>query len=137
MTRRCRLPLAITDIRAKNTGADFIAFLNTVNREVPADLDVHVISDNLATHRTPAVQRWLLRHRRFHFLFTPTYGSWMNLVDRSFSALTTKKLTRSAHRSLRSSPPTSKPSSAPPWRGDGVVDIRFRHDEQQHARLAP
>lgn len=91
----------ITDIRARHTSADFVAFLNKVNRQVPKDLDVHVILDNLSTHNTPTVQRWLLRHRRFHFHFTPTYGSWMNLVERWFSALTTKKLTRSAHRSVK------------------------------------
>ena len=57
--------------------------------------------DNLSAHKTPMVHRWLLRHRRFHFHFTPTYGSWMNLVERWFSALTTKKLQRSAHRSVK------------------------------------
>ena len=91
----------ITDIRPRHTSADFVAFLNKVNREVPKDLGVHVILDNLSTHKTPTVQRWLLRHRRFHFHFTPTYGSWMNLVERWFAALTTKKLTRSAHRSVK------------------------------------
>ena len=91
----------ITDIRKSHTSADFVAFLNKVNREVPAGLDVHVILDNLATHKTPKVHKWLLRHRRFHFHFTPTYGSWMNLVERWFSALTTKKLKRSAHRNVK------------------------------------
>jgi transposase len=91
----------ITDIRARHTSADFVAFLNKVNRNVPAELDVHVILDNLSAHKTPTVQRWLLRHRRFHLHFTPTYGSWMNLVERWFSALTTKKLQRSAHRSVK------------------------------------
>lgn len=91
----------ITDLRKSHTAADFIAFLNKVNREVPAELDVHVILDNLSTHKTPAVHAWLLRHKRFHFHFTPTYGSWMNLVERWFSALTTKKLQRSAHRSVK------------------------------------
>lgn len=91
----------ITDIRSKHTSADFVAFLNKVNREVPDDLEVHVILDNLQTHKTPLVHRWLLRHRRFHFHFTPTYGSWMNLVERWFSALTTKKLRRGAHRSVK------------------------------------
>jgi transposase len=91
----------ITDIRPRHASADFVAFLNKVNREVPNDLDIHVILDNLSTHKTPTVQRWLLRHRRFHFHFTPTYGSWMNLVERWFAALTTKKLTRSAHRSVK------------------------------------
>ena len=91
----------ITDIRSSHTSADFVAFLNKVNREVPAGLEVHVILDNLSTHKTPKVHKWLLRHRRFHFHFTPTYGSWMNLVERWFSALTTKKLKRSAHRSVK------------------------------------
>jgi transposase/transposase-like protein len=91
----------ITDLRKTHTSEDFVAFLNKINRNVPADLDVHVILDNLATHKTPRVHKWLLRHRRFHFHFTPTYGSWMNLVERWFSALTTKKLKRSAHTSVK------------------------------------
>ncbi|CAN5741734.1 hypothetical protein BH23ACT4_BH23ACT4_04970 [soil metagenome] len=91
----------ITDLRKTHTSDDFVAFLNKVNRNVPKDLEVHVILDNLQTHKTPKVQRWLLRHKRFHFHFTPTYGSWMNLVERWFSALTTKKLRRSAHRSVK------------------------------------
>ncbi len=91
----------ISDIRTSHNQEDFIAFLNKINREVPTHLDVHIILDNLATHKTPKVQRWLLRHRRFHLHFTPTYGSWMNLVERWFSALTTKKLQRSAHRSTK------------------------------------
>ena len=72
-------------------------FLNKINREVPAELDVHVVLDNLSTLKTPAVHKWL---KRFHFHLTPTYGSWMNLVERWFSALTTKKLQRSAHDSV-------------------------------------
>jgi transposase len=91
----------ISDIRTSHTQHDFVAFLNKINREVPDDLAVHVILDNLSTHKTPKVHRWLLRHRRFHLHFTPTYGSWLNLVERWFSALTTKKLQRSAHRSAK------------------------------------
>ena len=91
----------LTDIRSTHTSDDFIAFLNKINRNVPPELDVHVVLDNLSAHKTPKVQRWLLRHRRFHVHFTPTYGSWMNLVERWFSALTTKKLKRSAHRSVK------------------------------------
>jgi transposase len=91
----------ITDIRARHTSEDFVAFLNLINRNVPADLEVHIILDNLSAHKAPKVQKWLLRHRRFHFHFTPTYGSWMNMVERWFSALTTKKLQRSAHRSVK------------------------------------
>jgi len=91
----------ITDLRKSHTAADFISFLDKLDAEVPADLDLHVILDNLSTHKTPAVYQWLLRHPRVHFHFTPTYGSWMNLVERWFSALTTKKLQRSAHRSVK------------------------------------
>jgi transposase len=91
----------ITDLRKSHTAADFIVFLDKIDAEVPAELDLHVILDNLSTHKTPAVHQWLLRHPRVHFHFTPTYGSWMNLVERWFSALTTKKLQRSAHRSVK------------------------------------
>lgn len=87
----------ITDLRKTHTSKDFVAFLNKVNRNVPAELDIHIILDNLSAHKTPLVHRWLLRHRRFHLHFTPTYGSWINLVERWFSALTTKQLQRSAH----------------------------------------
>ncbi len=91
----------ITDIRKSHTSADFVAFLSKLDRAVPAELEVHVILDNLSAHKSPTVHKWLLRHRRFHLHFTPTYGSWMNLVERWFSALTTKKLQRSAHRSVK------------------------------------
>ena len=91
----------ITEIKKSHTSADFVAFLNKVNLKVPAELEVHVILDNLQTHKTPLVHKSLLRHRRFHFHFTPTYGSWMNLVQRRFSALVTKKLKRSAHRNVK------------------------------------
>ena len=91
----------ITDLRSTHTTDDFVRFLNQINREVPEDLDVHLVLDNLATHKTPKVQRWLLRHRRFHLHFTPTYSSWLNLIERWFSALTTKKLRRCVHRSVK------------------------------------
>lgn len=90
-----------TDIRSAHTSADFIALLNKVNRNVPDGLEVHVILDNLSPHKTPAVHQWLLRHRCFQFHFTRTYGSWMNMVERWLSVLTTKKLQRSAHRSAK------------------------------------
>jgi transposase len=91
----------ITDLRPGHSSDEFIRFLNKINREVPDDLQVHLVLDNLQTHKTPKVHRWLLRHRRFHLHFTPTYSSWLNLVERWFSALTTKKLQRSAHRDVR------------------------------------
>jgi transposase len=68
---------------------------------VPAALQLHLIIDNYGTHKTPAIQRWLLRHPRFHLHFTPTGASWLNLVERWFAALTEKQLRRGAHRSTR------------------------------------
>ncbi len=91
----------ITDLRPNHCSDEFVKFLNKIDREVPDDLDVHIVLDNLQTHKTPKVHRWLLRHPRFHLHFTPTYSSWLNLVERWFSALTTKKLQRSAHRHVR------------------------------------
>ncbi len=82
----------ITDLRRSHKEADFIAFFDRLDYQILDDLDLHVILDNLSTHKTPDVHKWLLRHPRVHFHFTPTYGSWMNMVERWFSALTTKKL---------------------------------------------
>lgn len=76
-------------------------FLATLEREVPAALEVHLILDNYATHKTPAVRRWLLAHPRFALHFTPTGASWLNLVERWFAELTARKLRRGVHRSVR------------------------------------
>jgi transposase len=80
---------------------EFKQFLATIDREVPAELDVHIVLDNSSTHKTPAIQRWLAAHPRFVLHFTPTSSSWLNLVERWFAELTTKKLRRGAHRSVR------------------------------------
>jgi transposase len=63
--------------------------------------DVHLVLDNYGTHKTPATQRWLLRHPRFHLHFTPTYPSWINQVERWFANLTEKQIRRGTHRSTR------------------------------------
>ena len=76
-------------------------FLDRIDANVPDELDVHIILDNASAHKSALVQRWLARHPRFHFHFTPTYSSWINLVERWFSALTTKQLRRGVHRSVR------------------------------------
>jgi len=125
----------ITDIRARHTSADFVAFLGKVDRNVPKDLAVHVILDNLSTHKTPAVHKWLLRHKRFHLHFTPTYGSWMNLVERWFSALTTKKLQRSAHRSVKELAKDIEAWSAA-WNEDPKPFVWHKTAEQILERLA-
>jgi len=79
---------------------EFLRFLKLIDQAVPDGLDLHLICDNYATHKTPAIHKWLLRHPRFHLHFTPTSSSWLNLVERWFAELTNRKLRRSAHRSV-------------------------------------
>jgi transposase len=75
---------------------EFIRFLNRINRETPAELNLHLIVDNYATHKHPEVRVWLARHPRFHFHFTPTSASWLNAVEGFFAKLTSKRLKRGA-----------------------------------------
>jgi transposase len=79
---------------------EFLRFLKLIDGAVPAGLDLHLVLDNYATHKTPEIHKWLLRHPRFHLHFTPTSSSWLNLVERWFAELTNRKLRRSAHRSV-------------------------------------
>jgi transposase len=89
-----------TEARDRHTGADFLAFLRLVAREYPRR-QVHVILDNVSTHKTPGVQAWLARHKRFHFHFTPTSASWMNQVETWFGILTRQALRRGSFESVR------------------------------------
>jgi transposase len=91
----------IGSLHARHRSQEFLAFLKKIDHEVPADLDCHVILDNASTHKTPAVKRWLTTHPRLVLHFTPTSSSWLNLVERWFSELTTKKLRRGTHTSVR------------------------------------
>jgi transposase len=86
---------------ARHRAIEFRKFLQTLDREVPAHLDIHLVLDNSSTHKTPAIRKWLAAHPRFVVHFTPTSSSWLNLVERWFSELTTKLLRRGAHRSVR------------------------------------
>src|SRR6478736_6299354 len=79
---------------------EFIKFLNTIDREVPDRLQVHLILDNYATHKHSQVQKWMKRHKRFHFHFTPTSSSWLNQVERWFRDLTDKNLRRGIFASV-------------------------------------
>ena len=90
----------ITSMTARHRSEEFRSFLNLIDKHVPDGLDVHIVLDNVSTHKTPTIKRWLLRHPRFKLHFTPTYSSWMNLVERWFSELTTKWLRRGTHRSV-------------------------------------
>ena len=91
----------IASMSARHRSEEFRKFLNLIDKEVPEHLDVHIVLDNVSTHKTPTIKRWALRHPRFKFHFTPTYSSWMNLVERWFSELTTKWLRRGTHTSVR------------------------------------
>lgn len=91
----------IGSLHARHRSQEFLAFLKKIDAEVPADLDCHVVLDNASTHKTPAVKRWLTTHPRFVLHFTPTSSSWLNLVERWFAELTTKKLRRGTHTSVR------------------------------------
>jgi transposase len=91
----------IGTLHSRHRAIEFKQFLATLDRAVPPELDVHLVLDNSSTHKTPAIRRWLTAHPRFVLHFTPTSSSWLNLVERWFAELTTKKLRRGAHRSVR------------------------------------
>jgi transposase len=79
---------------------EFIRFLNTIEAAVPAGKVIHVILDNYGSHKHPKVLRWLARHPRFVFQFTPTSGSWLNAVETFFSALSRRRLKRGSFHSI-------------------------------------
>jgi transposase len=91
----------IGEMHRRHRSAEFRQFLDTIEANVPADLDIHLIMDNYATHKTAIIQRWLIRHPRFHVHFTPTAASWLNLVERWFAALTEKQIRRGSFRTTR------------------------------------
>lgn len=90
----------IARCKSQHRALDFVAFLREIDGSVEPGLDIHVVLDNLSAHRAPPVQRWLLRHPRVQFHFTPTYASWLNLVERFFGLLTEKALKRGSHTSI-------------------------------------
>jgi len=98
------LNVATGEVIAKTTkqhrAKEFVGFLQALDQVVDEGLEVHVILDNLSAHKTPAVTRWLVRHPRFHLHFTPTYASWLNLVERFFALLTDEALRRGSHTSI-------------------------------------
>src|SRR4051794_21282085 len=91
----------IGQLHRQHRATEFKKFLVTIDKAVPAELDVHLICDNYGTHKTPTVRAWLARHPRFHMHFTPTGSSWINQVERWFGVLTEQKIRRGAHRSVQ------------------------------------
>ena len=86
--------------RKRHRHEEFLAFLRLIDREVPADLDVHLVLDNYATHKHAKVRQWLAAHPRFHLHFTPTYASWLNQVERWFGLLSQRAIKRGSFRSV-------------------------------------
>jgi len=84
----------------RHTHVEWLKFLRQIDRETPKDKTLHLIADNYATHKHPAVQQWLARHRRFNMHFTPTSASWLNMVERFFRDLTTERLRRGVFASV-------------------------------------
>jgi len=85
----------------RHRAVEFRKFLDTIDAAVPPELDIHLVLDNYATHKTPLIRRWLSKRPRVHLHFTPTGASWINLVERWFATLTAKQIRRGVHRSTR------------------------------------
>lgn len=90
----------ITQLRRQHRAVEFKKFLIAIDKAVPDELDVHLVCDNLATHKTPEINAWLAKHPRFHIHFTPTGSSWLNQVERWFAFLTDQLLRRGVHKSV-------------------------------------
>jgi transposase len=91
----------ISELHRRHRAIEFRKFLVTIDKAVPADLDVHLVCDNYATHNTPEIRTWLARRPRFHVHFVPTGSSWMNQVERWFGLLTDKLIRRGVHTSVQ------------------------------------
>jgi len=91
----------IGELHRRHRSAEFLQFLRTIDTNVPAQLDIHLVMDNYGTHKTPTIKAWFARHPRFHVHFTPTSASWLNQVERWFATLTEKYIRRGTHRSTR------------------------------------
>jgi len=91
----------IGQLHRRHRSSEFLQFLRTIEANVPAELDVHLVMDNYGTHKTPSIKAWFARHPRFQVHFTPTSASWLNQVERWFATLTEKYIRRGTHRSTR------------------------------------
>ena len=91
--------LGATHRRHRST--EFRKFLQRIDRAVPEPTEIHLVLDNYGTHKTPAMRRWFARRPRYHLHFTPTYSSWLNLVERVFAELSQKQIRRGSHRSVQ------------------------------------
>jgi transposase len=91
----------IGQLHRRHRSQEFRSFLDTIEANVPADLDIHIVMDNYGTHKTAPIRNWFAKRPRFHMHFTPTYGSWINLVERWFAEITNKRIRRGIFRSVK------------------------------------
>ena len=89
----------IGQLHRRHRSSEFLKFLRTIEHSVPPELDIHLVMDNYGTHKSPTVKAWFARHPRYHLHFTPTSGSWLNLVERWFAILSQRQIKRGSHRS--------------------------------------
>jgi transposase len=94
------LPGSASSSDAREGAKEFLRFLRRIDRDVPKPRDVHLVLDNYATHKTPEVKAWLEKHPRFKLHFTPTSASWLNLVERFFAEITSKRIRRGSYTSV-------------------------------------
>jgi hypothetical protein len=99
----------ISELHRQHRAAEFKKFLSTIDKQVPAELDIHLVCDNYGTHKTSAIKAWLARHPRFHIHFTPTGSSWINQVERWFGLLTEQKSAAEPTGAFKPWRPTSAP----------------------------
>jgi len=91
----------IGDCMPRHRHLEFIRFLKKIDRETPSELELHLIVDNYCTHKNSNVKRWLKRHPRFHFHFTPTSSSWLNMIERWFREITSKRIRRGSFKNVK------------------------------------
>jgi hypothetical protein len=90
---------SLASCHRRHRSGEFLQFLRTLDQSVPRALDIHLVMDNYGTHKTPTVKAWFARYPRFQLHFTPTSGSWLNLIERWFGLLTQRQIKRGSHRS--------------------------------------
>ena len=91
----------IAQWKKRHRHQDFLAFLRLIDKEVPAELDIHLVVDNYATHKHPRVKAWVARRPRYHLHFTPTYASWLNQVERWFGLIAERAIKRTSFRNVK------------------------------------
>ena len=115
----------IGQLHRRHRSVEFRKFLNTIDATVPEDLEIHLVMDNYSTHKSPIIRNWFAKRPRYHVHFTPTYGSWINQVERWFSLLTQRQIKRGTHRSVR-----ALETAIVPRHPQSLDQVRRRHSRE-------